>query len=128
MCFWCQISSKLLDRSSVTFDICADEKEDVPVKRRGRPRKRKIEGKRLFDDQGSSEDEDSISASDHENDDEEENAPLINSIRSSRLRSLKEANKGSTKKVEFASQTKDNLTASMASGGISFTKHALIFK
>ena len=72
----------------------ADEKEGAVVKRRGRPRKqRNMEGRRLFDEQSSSEEEDSISTSDHENaqddDDEEEDAPLIHSIRSSKLRSLK---------------------------------------
>ncbi|GMN38154.1 hypothetical protein TIFTF001_007378 [Ficus carica] len=71
-----------------------DEKEGAVVKRRGRPRKqRSMEGRRLFDEQSSSEEEDSISTSDHENaqddDDEEEDAPLIHSIRSSKLRSLK---------------------------------------
>ncbi|KAJ4968916.1 hypothetical protein NE237_015617 [Protea cynaroides] len=69
-----------------------DEKESV--KRRGRPRKRRnIQGKKLFDGQGSSEEEDAISASDQDAQDEEqeddpdEDAPLINSlISSSKLR------------------------------------------
>lgn len=43
----------------------ADEKEGTSVKRRGRPRKKcNIEGKKLFDERDSSEEEDSIS-SDH---------------------------------------------------------------
>ena len=70
----------------------ADEKEGAVVKRRGRPRKqRNMEGRRLFDEQSSSEEEDSISTSENaqDDDDEEEDAPLIHSIRSSKLRSLK---------------------------------------
>ncbi|XP_059437429.1 sister-chromatid cohesion protein 3 [Corylus avellana] len=82
-----------------------DEKEGAVVRRRGRPRKRRnIEGKRLFDGHGSSDEEDSISASDREeaqDEDEEEDAPLIRSIRpSSKLRSLRlsrEENKGQTR-------------------------------
>ncbi|KAL5561587.1 hypothetical protein UlMin_031334 [Ulmus minor] len=75
-------------------DDLQDEKEGTSVRRRGRPRKqRNIQGKRLFDEHSSSEEEDSISTSDHENvrdeEEEEENAPLINSIRSSKLRALK---------------------------------------
>ncbi|KAH7517148.1 hypothetical protein FEM48_Zijuj09G0031600 [Ziziphus jujuba var. spinosa] len=76
-----------------------DEKEGMTVRKRGRPRKqRNIQGKKLFDEHSSSEEEDSISVSDHEDaqeeqkqDDEvEEDAPLINSIRSSsKLRVLK---------------------------------------
>ncbi|KAM5573755.1 hypothetical protein ABKV19_013347 [Rosa sericea] len=84
-----------------------EEKDGTSVRRRGRPRKRRnIQGKRLFDDHGSSEEEDSISGSDHENaqdeeqQDEDEDVPLINQIRSSsKLRSLKvsrEGNKGQT--------------------------------
>lgn len=69
------------------------------MRRRGRPRKQhNMQGKKLFDEHSSSEEEDSISASDHENAQEEEkqdeeveeDAPLINSIRSSsKLRSLR---------------------------------------
>ncbi|KAL2540559.1 Sister-chromatid cohesion protein 3 [Abeliophyllum distichum] len=74
-----------------------DEKEGATVRRRGRPRKKQnIQGKRLFDEQPSSEEEDSISGSDRDAEDEdekqvqEEDAPLIHSIRpSSKLRSLK---------------------------------------
>lgn len=79
--------------------MVVDEKEGTSVRRRGRPRKqRNMQGKKLFDEHGSSDDEDSISASDHEDaqeeekqDDEvEEDAPLIQSIRSSsKLRSLR---------------------------------------
>lgn len=75
-----------------------DEKEGTGAKRRGRPKKRRnIEGKRLFDEQSSS-DEDSISGSDHEDaqaegnkqdEDDDEESPLINSLKAARLRSLK---------------------------------------
>lgn len=81
------------------FLLVGDEKEGMTVRKRGRPRKqRNIQGKKLFDEHSSSEEEDSISVSDHEDaqeeqkqDDEvEEDAPLINSIRSSsKLRSLR---------------------------------------
>ncbi|OMP12236.1 cohesin subunit SA-1-like protein, partial [Corchorus olitorius] len=73
----------------------------VSAKRRGRPWKRRnIEGKRLFDEHSSSEEEDSISMSDQEdaygegdNEDgeEEDDAPLINALKSSKLRSLRVA-------------------------------------
>ncbi|EEF41668.1 sister-chromatid cohesion protein 3 isoform X2 [Ricinus communis] len=78
-----------------------DEKEGTNVRRRGRPRKRQnIEGKRLFDEHSSGEEEDSISGSDQEDaqeeeeekqdEEEEDEAPLIHSFRSSgKLRSLK---------------------------------------
>ncbi|KAK4747258.1 hypothetical protein SAY87_026295 [Trapa incisa] len=75
------------------------EKEGVSARRRGRPRKRRnIEGKRLFDGHGLSEEDDAISSSDHDDaqdedrqeDNEEDEAPLIHSIRaSSKLRSLR---------------------------------------
>ncbi|XP_050365973.1 sister-chromatid cohesion protein 3 [Argentina anserina] len=85
-----------------------EEKDGTSIRRRGRPRKRcNIQGKRLFDDHDSSEEEDSISGSDHENaqdeeeqDEDDEDVPLINQIRpSSKLRSLRgsrEGNKGQT--------------------------------
>ncbi|GAV74263.1 hypothetical protein CFOL_v3_17743, partial [Cephalotus follicularis] len=77
-----------------------DEREGTTaVRRRGRPRKRhNIEGKRLFDGHSSSEEPESISASDQEDaqdevekqDEEDEEAPLIQSIRSSsKLRQLR---------------------------------------
>ncbi|KAK2990557.1 hypothetical protein RJ640_019837 [Escallonia rubra] len=74
------------------------EKEEMPVRRRGRPRKGlNMQGKKLFDERSSSEDEDSISTSDHDAQDEEEKqqeeeeeVPLIHSLRTSKLRSLKE--------------------------------------
>ncbi|KAL3644830.1 peptidyl-prolyl cis-trans isomerase precursor [Castilleja foliolosa] len=58
-------------------------KEGASVKRRGRPRKNQnLQGKRLFDEQSSSEEE-SISASDKDNqNDDEDDAPL-NSLRAS---------------------------------------------
>ncbi|KAK9067654.1 hypothetical protein SSX86_011765 [Deinandra increscens subsp. villosa] len=74
-----------------------DEKEGTTVKRgRGRPRKNpRIEGKKLFDERSSSEEEDEINASDHDDDeenqvDEDEQVPLIQSIRASaKLRALR---------------------------------------
>ncbi|KAK1277265.1 hypothetical protein QJS04_geneDACA003332 [Acorus gramineus] len=78
-----------------------EEKEEATVKRRGRPRKaRNIQGKKLFDGQSSSEGEDSISASDPEDQDEEdreEDEPLINSFSSaSKLRFMKLSQKEAT--------------------------------
>ncbi|KAK6141302.1 hypothetical protein DH2020_024938 [Rehmannia glutinosa] len=72
----------------------ADGKEGTSVRRRGRPRKNQnLQGKRLFDDQSSSEEEDSISGSDQDagaKENQEEDEPLIHSIRaSSKLRSLR---------------------------------------
>ncbi|KAF5785128.1 putative armadillo-like helical, stromalin conservative domain, cohesin subunit Scc3/SA [Helianthus annuus] len=72
-------------------------REGTTVKRgRGRPRKNpKIEGKKLFDEKSSSEDEDEINASDHDDDeenqvDEDDQVPLIQSIRASaKLRALR---------------------------------------
>ncbi|KAL6564273.1 peptidyl-prolyl cis-trans isomerase precursor [Orobanche minor] len=74
-----------------------DGKEGTSVRRRGRPRKNQnIQGKRLFDEQTSSEEEDSISGgSDQDGGDKEnqegdgDDAPLVHSLRaSSKLRSL----------------------------------------
>ncbi|GMI66557.1 sister-chromatid cohesion protein 3, SISTER-CHROMATID COHESION PROTEIN 3 [Hibiscus trionum] len=77
-------------------DGIQDEKELTTARRRGRPRKRQnIEGRRLFDEHNSSEEEDSINISDQEDaqveeDEEEDNAPLIHSLKSSaKLRSLR---------------------------------------
>ncbi|KAI3449562.1 hypothetical protein Pfo_006227 [Paulownia fortunei] len=75
----------------------ADGKEGTSVRRRGRPRKKQnLQGKRLFDEQSSSEEEDSISGSDQDagieekQEEDEEDAPLIHSLRvSSKLRSLR---------------------------------------
>lgn len=89
------------------------------MRRRGRPRKRRnLEGKRLFDEHGASEEDDSISASDREDaqeeeekqdEEEEEEAPLIHSLRpSSKLRSLRvsrDESKGQTKTGVSASST-----------------------
>ncbi|XVF72517.1 hypothetical protein PTKIN_Ptkin12aG0127600 [Pterospermum kingtungense] len=74
-----------------------DEKEGPTARRRGRPRKRRnIEGKRLFDEHSSSEEDDAISDPEDaqgegdKDDDEEDNAPLIHSLKSSsKLRSLR---------------------------------------
>lgn len=90
-----------------------EEKEGATVRRRGRPRKRpNLQGKKLFDENSSSEQEDSISASDHEDQEdddkqEDEDIPLIHTIRSSaklRMRALRE---------------KDSRTKSRNSGGTS---------
>ncbi|KAK9139477.1 hypothetical protein Scep_009158 [Stephania cephalantha] len=69
--------------------------KEKPLRRRGRPRKQQnIQGKKLFEEHVSSEEE-SISGSEHdaedqEEEEEEEEAPLIHSIRSSsKLRSLR---------------------------------------
>ncbi|XP_076919511.1 sister-chromatid cohesion protein 3-like [Bidens hawaiensis] len=72
-------------------------KEGTAAKRgRGRPRKNpKIEGKKLFDEKSSSEEEDEIHGSDNDEDeenqmDEDEQVPLIQSIRASaKLRALR---------------------------------------
>ncbi|KAI8522779.1 hypothetical protein RHMOL_Rhmol13G0023100 [Rhododendron molle] len=104
----------------------AEEKEGMTVRRRGRPRKsRNIQGKKLFNEQSSSEEEDSISVSDKDAQDEEqqeeddEEAPLIHSIRSSsKLRSLRvsrEKNKGQKRAGDFGQAT-ENAAASRTSG------------
>ncbi|RZC53339.1 hypothetical protein C5167_012201 [Papaver somniferum] len=72
-----------------------DDKEGSVAGRRGRSRKRRnIQGKKLFDEQESSEEDDYISASDQEGpeeeDQDEEDAPLIHSFKSAaKLRSLR---------------------------------------
>ncbi|XP_021279482.1 sister-chromatid cohesion protein 3 [Herrania umbratica] len=102
-----------------------DEKELTTARRRGRPRKRRnIEGKRLFDEHSSSEEEDSISTSDQENaqgegdkedEEEEDDAPLIHSLKSSsKLRSLRvsrEENRGHSR-AGASGRATDNLAAS----------------
>ncbi|KAI4301329.1 hypothetical protein L6164_034617 [Bauhinia variegata] len=105
-----------------------DEKEGPSVRRRGRPPKRRnIPGKKLFDDHSSSEEEDSISASEQEaqaeegkqDEEEEEDAPLIHSIRPSKLRSLgasREENRSQTRAGNSGRGTKDSLSASRTSG------------
>ncbi|XP_077232423.1 sister-chromatid cohesion protein 3 [Tasmannia lanceolata] len=85
-----------------------DEKEGNSAKRRGRPRKaRNLQGKKLFDGQGSSEDDDSISASDQEDveeEEEEDERPLIHSFRtaSSKLRSMRVSRQESKGQAETA--------------------------
>lgn len=74
-------------------DVLQDDKEGAG-RRRGRPtKKQNIQGKKLFDEHNSSEDEESISGSDQEADEEkqdDEEVPLIHSFKSSsKLRSLK---------------------------------------
>ncbi|XWS76479.1 hypothetical protein CRYUN_Cryun01aG0179800 [Craigia yunnanensis] len=104
-----------------------DEKEGTMARHRGRPRKRQnIEGKRLFDEHNSSEEEDSIRTSDQEDaqgegdkeDEEEDNAPLIHSLKSSsKLRSLRvsrEENRGQSR-TGASGRATDNLAASRAS-------------
>lgn len=106
--------------------MSTDEKEGTSVKRRGRPRKRpNVPGKKLFEDHSSS-DEESISASEQDahddegkQEEEDEDAPLIHSIRaSSKLRSLgasREENKGQTR-TGSSSKAADNISASRTSG------------
>ncbi|XVE77707.1 hypothetical protein DITRI_Ditri13aG0084500 [Diplodiscus trichospermus] len=96
-----------LQEKCAKSDGIQDEKEETIARRRGRPRKRRnIEGKRLFDEHSSSEEEDSINTSDQEDaqgegdkeDEEEDDAPLIHALKSSsKLRSLRvsrEENRG----------------------------------
>ncbi|CAA0828152.1 Sister-chromatid cohesion protein 3 [Striga hermonthica] len=93
----------------------ADFKEGATVRRRGRPRKNQnLQGKRLFDEQSSSEDEDSIRGSDQEDD-----APLIHSLRasSSKLRSLGLSRKDPTKTAEGSGQATEELPTLRTSSG-----------
>ncbi|XP_073150312.1 sister-chromatid cohesion protein 3 [Henckelia pumila] len=98
-----------------------DAKEGTSVRRRGRPRKNQnLQGKRLFDEQSSSGGEDSISGSDQDagveekQDEDEEEAPLIHSLRaSSKLRSLmlsKDDKRDRTKTVDSGQATEDLAT------------------
>ncbi|KAG6417862.1 hypothetical protein SASPL_120059 [Salvia splendens] len=92
----------------------ADGKEGTTVRRRGRPRKQQtLQGKRLFDDQSSSEDEDPISGSDQDvdaEDKEEEDELLIHSLRaSSKLRSLR-VSKSQTRTVDSSLAAEDLAT------------------
>lgn len=102
-------------------DGVKDVKEGISVRRRGRPRKNQnLPGKRLFDEQSSSGEEDSISGSDQDagvqekQDEDEEEAPLIHSLRaSSKLRSLrvsKEDKRDQTKTVDSGQATEDMAT------------------
>ena len=68
-----------------------DGEDAEKVKRRGRPRKTtNLTGKKLFEEQVSSEDEDSVSVSEHEDrgEEDDEDQPLIQSM-TSKLRSMK---------------------------------------
>ncbi|KAH6766345.1 sister-chromatid cohesion protein 3 [Perilla frutescens var. hirtella] len=107
----------------------AEVKEGTTVRRRGRPRKQQnLQGKRLFDEQTSSEEEDSISGSDEDvgidekQEEDEENAPLINSLRaSSKLRSLrisKEDRRVQTKTLD-GSRAAEELATPKTSGASS---------
>ncbi|KAL5060472.1 hypothetical protein RYX36_032076 [Vicia faba] len=106
-------------------DVFQDEKE-VSVKRRGRPRKlQTMAGKKLFNEHSSSEDEDSISASEQNAQDERgrqeeevEGTPRIHSTRLSKLRALRvsrEESKGQTKTGDSV-RAVDNISASRTSG------------
>ncbi|KAM0866466.1 hypothetical protein ACQ4PT_042621 [Festuca glaucescens] len=92
-------------------EVLHEEKEEKPVKRRGRPRKVRDEppARNLFDGNSSS-DEESASGSDqqgHGGDDDDDafDQPLINTFRpsASKLRSLKVSQQGSQKKAPMAS-------------------------
>ncbi|KAM0928949.1 hypothetical protein ACQ4PT_001917 [Festuca glaucescens] len=95
-------------------EVLHEEKEEKPVKRRGRPRKVRDEppARNLFDGHNSS-DEESASGSDQrghggDDDDDDDDAfdqPLINTFRpsASKLRSLKVSQQGSQKKAPMAS-------------------------
>lgn len=93
--------------------MISDERDATVVRRRGRPRKNpKIEGKKLFDEKSSSEEDDEISdgQDDEENQaEDDEGAPLIQSIRASaKLRSLRvarEESRGQTSRGESAHST-----------------------
>uniref|UniRef100_A0A0E0KZD2 Cohesin subunit SA-3 n=1 Tax=Oryza punctata TaxID=4537 RepID=A0A0E0KZD2_ORYPU len=84
-------------------EVLQEEKEEKPVKRRGRPRKvRDVPARNLFDGHKSS-DEESVSDSDQQghgedNDDDDADQPLINTFRSSasKLRSLKVSQQGTS--------------------------------
>ncbi|KAK9281322.1 hypothetical protein L1049_004221 [Liquidambar formosana] len=106
--------------------LSLDDKEGASVRRRGRPRKRRnVQGKKLFHEHSSSDEEDSISGSDQDAQDEEdkqeeeEEVPLIHSLRSSaKLRSLRvsrEENEGQTRTGDSGRAT-DNVAASRTSG------------
>ncbi|KAK6940896.1 STAG protein, partial [Dillenia turbinata] len=110
-------------------DLVSDEKEGTSKRRRGRPRKRhNLQGKKLFDEQGSSAEEDSISGSEQDAQDEEEEeeeAPLIHSIRSSaKLRTLKVSRPENRSQSRFGDSevAADNITASRTSGAIQNTE------
>ncbi|XP_073063381.1 sister-chromatid cohesion protein 3-like [Primulina eburnea] len=106
----------------VRNEAVKDVKEGISARRRGRPRKNQnLPGKRLFDEQSSSGEDDSISGSDQDaaveekQDEDEEEAPLIHSLRaSSKLRSLrvvsKEDKRDKTKTVDSGQATEDMAT------------------
>lgn len=89
------------------------QEEGTSVRRRGRPAKQRnnIRGKKLFDGHSSSEEEDSLSASDEDGEKqvEEDNAPLIHSLKSSKLRSFRVSRQQSE-------GTTNDLAASRTSG------------
>ncbi|XP_051141640.1 sister-chromatid cohesion protein 3 [Andrographis paniculata] len=112
-------------------DKVADGKEGASVKRgRGRPRKHHtLQGKRLFDEQSLSEEEDSIDGSDQDagaedkqnDDDDEEDAPLIHTLRASKLRSLKVSkdDKRDPKKITDSGRATEELATPKTSGASS---------
>uniref|UniRef100_A0A1J3HDI5 Sister-chromatid cohesion protein 3 n=1 Tax=Noccaea caerulescens TaxID=107243 RepID=A0A1J3HDI5_NOCCA len=75
-----------LEEKCLKTEDLQDDKEGAAVKRRGRPRKRQeTERKRLFDEQSGSEEDESISGG-SEKEDVDEDAPLIETIRSAARR------------------------------------------
>uniref|UniRef100_A0A1J3CPT7 Sister-chromatid cohesion protein 3 n=1 Tax=Noccaea caerulescens TaxID=107243 RepID=A0A1J3CPT7_NOCCA len=75
-----------LEEKCLKTEDLQDDKEGAAVKRRGRPRKRpETERKRLFDEQSGSEEDESVSGG-SEKEDVDEDAPLIETIRSAARR------------------------------------------
>uniref|UniRef100_A0A1J3K5K3 Sister-chromatid cohesion protein 3 n=1 Tax=Noccaea caerulescens TaxID=107243 RepID=A0A1J3K5K3_NOCCA len=75
-----------LEEKCLKTEDLQDDKEGAAVKRRGRPKKRpETERKRLFDEQSGSEEDESISGG-SEKEDVDEDAPLIETIRSAARR------------------------------------------
>lgn len=107
----------------------ADVKEGTSVRRRGRPRKKQdLQGKRLFDEHSSSEEEDSISGSDQDaagvqekQDEDDEDEPLIHSLRaSSKLRSLRVSKEDKMEQTEKsdARRATEELSTPKTSGNV----------
>jgi cohesin complex subunit SA-1/2 len=86
-----------LEEKCLKNEDLQDDKEAANVRRRGRPRKRpETERKRLFDEQSGSDEDESISGGSDREDKLDEDAPLIETIRSAaRRKALKgERSKG----------------------------------
>ncbi|PIA39433.1 hypothetical protein AQUCO_02600110v1 [Aquilegia coerulea] len=96
--------------------------QDESARRRGRPRnQRNLQGRKLFEEQSSS--EESISASDHEvqeDEEDDEEIPLIHSLRSSsKLRSLRlqrQHSRDQARSGDSGRASQDDLAASRMSG------------